>query len=223
MKLIYPNMQLSMRLMTGMLNFLVIERKDVFELATIALKDAAENKADEVMLYDDESQQNFSKIADVIFTSFEITYEKREIQKKLFGVLQGISETQDIISEFAEVNGQMLGLLEKLNFESEYDISFAEDFDFSSLMKNYSVHMREPEGRFAERAIEYMVNVKRLLAKDAFIFVNCDAYIPAEDYAYLEECAKQYELMVLFINSRQISLPVKANECIIDMDLCEIH
>ncbi len=223
MKLIYPNMQLSMRLMTGMLNFLVVERKDAFEIAAMALKDAAENKADEVMLYDDECQQNFSKVVDVIFTPFEITYEKREIQKKLLGVLQGISETQDIISEFAEVNGQMLGLLEKLNFESEYDISFAEDFDFGSLMKNYSVHMREPDGRFTERTIEYMVNVKRLLAKDAFIFVNCDAYIPAEDYAYLEECAKQYELMVLFINNRQISLPVKANECIIDMDLCEIH
>ena len=223
MKFVYPEMQLSMRLMAGNLNFLVVERKDAFELAAMALKDAVENKVDDIMLYDDESPQNFSKVADVIFTPFELTYEKREIQKKLFGVLQEISETQDIISEFAEVNSQMLGLLEKLNFESEYEISFAEDFDFGSLMKNYSVHMKEPDGRFVERAIEYMVNIKRLLAKDVFIFVNCDAYIPVEDYAYIEECAKQYELMALFVNNRQISLPVKANECIIDMDLCEIH
>ena len=223
MKLVYPEVQLSMKLIAGALNLLVIERMDTFETAASALKDAAENKADDIMLYNDESMQNFSKVADVIFTPFELTYEKREIQKKLFAVLQDVSESQDIISEFAEINGQMLELLEKLNFESEYDISFAEDFDFGSLMKNYSVHMREPDGRFAERTIEYMVNVKRLLAKDVFIFVNCDAYIPVEDYAYLEECAKQYELKVLFVNNRQISLPVKANECIIDMDLCEIH
>ncbi len=83
-----------------------------------------ESKADDIKLYENESAQKFSKIADVIFSPFDLVYEKREIQKKLFGVLQGISETQDIISEFAEVNAQMLSLLEKLNFESEYDISF---------------------------------------------------------------------------------------------------
>lgn len=223
MKLIHPNLQIKFELCIGKPNSLVIENSGYFERIAIDLLHAHEKKGEDVMLYQEEDRYDISKYADIVFTPFDLTYDKREIQKKLFINLQSISEMQDLISEFAEVNGQLLELLSKLDFDSEYDIAYEENFDFSVLLKNYSVHIREPEGCFAERAIEYMINLKKLLNKNVFVFINCDAYLAEEEYAYFEKCAQHYDLYILFINGRQIACPYTINECIIDRDLCEIH
>ena len=100
---------------------------------------------------------------------------------------------------------------------------FEEDFEFSVVLKNYSVRMHDPEGSFAERAIEYMTNMQKLLSKNVFLFVNCNAYLTMNDYAYIEQCASYYDLYILFICNQQIRLNHSGNEYIIDIDLCEIH
>ena len=162
----------------------------------------------------------FEGISKYILT---LTYDKREIQKKLFSSLQDIAETHDIMGFFAEANGCILELLDKLDFESEYNIVYEEDFNFTDFLKNYSVHICEPEGSFTERAIEYMINLKKLLDKNVFIFVNCDAYISENDYFHLEKCAQHYGIYILFLRNQQIPFQENINECIIDKDLCEIH
>lgn len=223
MKIIHPDLQIKFEIHLAKLNSLVIEKPEYFERIATDLSRAYEKKGEDIMLYQEENRYDISKYADIIFTPFNLTYDKREIQKKLFVNLQNISEMQDLMSEFAEANGYLLELLNKLDFDSEYDIEYEEDFDFSALLKNYSVHIREPEGRFIEKAIEYMVNLKKLLNKDVFVFINCDAYLAEDDYAYFEKCAQHYGLYILFINSRQIACSHAINECIIDRDLCEIH
>lgn len=223
MKLVHPDLQLKMELHKNQLNFLVVERTEYFEVLASALLHAQEKKSEEISIYQEENRYDIPKFADVIFTPFDLTYDKREIQKKLFLSLQSISEMQDLMGAFAEVNGKLLELLDKLDFASEYDIAYEEDFDFSAVLKNYSVHIREPEGRFADKAIQYIVNMKKLLNKNVFIFVNCEAYISEGDYAHFAKCAQHYELYILFLNSRQVSCPDRVNECIIDRDLCEIH
>ena len=223
MKLVYPNIQMSTELCNDRINSVVIERPALFEQFVMDLMIVSEKKSDEIMLYHEEERCDIAKHTDIIFTPFDLTYEKREIQKKLFLLLQEVSETQDIISAFAEANGRLLELLSQLNYESEYDIEYEADFNLQTVLKNYSVRICSPEGNFAEKAISYMTNLKKLINKDVFIFVNCDAYISECEYFHLEKCAQHYELYIIFVENRQISLQCSINEYIIDVDLCEIH
>ena len=223
MKLLYPKAQIKMDLYNDRLNSLVMEHTEIFEKIASAAMYATERKGEDMMLYHDENQYDISRYAEIIFTPFDLTYDKREIQKKLFSSLQDIAETHDIMGFFAEANGCILELLDKLDFESEYNIVYEEDFNFTGFLKNYSVHICEPEGSFTERAIEYMINLKKLLDKNVFIFVNCDAYISENDYFHLEKCAQHYGIYILFLRNQQIPFQENINECIIDKDLCEIH
>lgn len=223
MKLIYPNIQMSTELCKDRINSVVIERPALFEQFVMDLMVASEKKSDEIMLYHEENRCDIAKRADIIFTPFDLTYDKREIQKKLFTLLQEVSETQEIMSAFAEANGRLLELLSQLNYESEYDIEYEAEFNLQTILKNYSVRICEPDGNFVEKATSYMINLKKLLNKDVFIFVNCDAYISEGEYFHLEKCVQHYELYIIFVGNRQISLQYPINEYIIDMDLCEIH
>ena len=212
-----------MELKKGKVNMLALEPSKIFEQAAFMLKEVFEKKSDEISLYDNEDKYDLVRYADVIFTPIDLTYEKREIQKKLFLSLQSAAESQDLLSSFAEINGKLLETLNVLNHQSDYQLEFEEDFEFSVVLKNYSVRMHDPEGSFAERAIEYMTNMQKLLSKNVFLFVNCNAYLTMNDYAYIEQCAGYYDLYILFICNQQIRLNHGGNEYIIDIDLCEIH
>ena len=223
MKLICPKISLSMELKKGKANVLALESSRIFEQVTLMLKEVLEKKSDEISLYDNEDRYDLIRYADVIFTPFDLTYEKREIQKKLFLSLQSVAESQDLLSSFAEINGKLLETLNVLNHQSDYQLEFEEDFVFSAVLKNYSVRMHDPKGSFAERSIEYMTNMQKLLSKNVFLFVNCNVYLTMNDYAYIETCASYYDLYILFICDQQIRLNHSSNEYIIDIDLCEIH
>ena len=117
----------------------------------------------------------------------------------------------------------MLELLSALHYQSEYQLDYAADFTLSEILKNYSVRLAEPVGNFAEKAIDYMTNIQKMLCKDVFIFVNCEAYLATEDYAHIAKFAVYYDIYILFLQNRQIYLNQECNEYIIDLDLCEIH
>lgn len=223
MKFIYQNLSLIMELKKQKLNILVLESPVIFEKTLFSLKSASDKKGDEISLYRNEEKCDFSRCADVIFSPFDLTYEKREIQKKLFLSLQNTAETQDLLSAFAETNGRVLELLSALHYQSEYQLDYAADFTLSEILKNYSVRLAEPVGNFAEKAIDYMTNIQKMLCKDVFIFVNCEAYLATEDYAHIAKFAVYYDIYILFLQNRQIYLNQECNEYIIDLDLCEIH
>lgn len=85
------------------------------------------------------------------------------------------------------------------------------------------VQLKQPEGRFVERLIDYGTTVKQLLDKQVFVLANCAAYLTAEDYVYLQQWLQYEEVYVILLEQSQHPLYFPIHEVIIDTDLCEIY
>ena len=85
------------------------------------------------------------------------------------------------------------------------------------------VQLKQPEGRFVERLIDYGTTVKQLLDKQVFVLANCAAYLTAEDYVYLQQWLQYEEVYVILLEQSQHPLHFPIHEVIIDTDLCEIY
>ena len=113
--------------------------------------------------------------------------------------------------------------MDELKIYADYDLDFEEDFGLINLLKSFNVHLKDPEGRFAEKFIEYSSNMHRLLGKEIFIFISCIKYMNSQDVKFLIQHALYKGMRILFVENMQIDLNSDTNEYIIDNDLCELH
>ncbi len=223
MKIVYYKENLCIPINKKALNSLVIEDNDFFEQAVIRLYDTLEKKSEDVGLLVDETKSDITKFCELIVSPLELIYNKREIQKKFYAELFAVAEDLELLQLFAEQNGKMIEAIEKLQYETSYDIEFNEEFDFAQILKSYDVNIVKPSGTFATKLTDYMVTIRRLAGKNFFVIANCDAYLKGADYKEIEKIARHYEITVLFLRNRQVELNKDINEYIIDKDLCEIH
>lgn len=223
MKLFYYDLNLCFGLERGKLNSLVFESPQVFERVLIGFEQHLHKEAEPFALYEAENAVNLTKCGDMIISPFDLRYDKREQQRKLYSQLETLAEESDAAILIAEAYGKVIEILDALFFESEYEIEHKEELVLHELFKDLEVHIKNPEGRFIEKLVAYLTTVKQLLNKDFFIIANCDAYLEREDYCFLQECARYYSLCIVFLRNRQCGLKIEENEYIIDCDLCEIH
>lgn len=223
MKLVYYPLHFVMELERGKAASLVLEAPTFFERFVVDFfrKLAKQNEA--FAFYEGEKEKELVKCADLVTSPFDLTYNKREIQKKLLAELESSAFEQDLAKDLSEANGQIVSVLEQLRFSGVYEIEYKEDFGVMDVFRNYDVHLRDPEGSFAEKLTDYIATLRMLLGKELFVLANCDAYLTEEDYPHLEQCAAHYEVILLFLRNRQIGLRKGTKEYIIDSDLCEIH
>ncbi len=114
-------------------------------------------------------------------------------------------------------------MLDELNFQSDYEIEFSPEIDSIDIFDDFEVRLKEPEGKFVERIIDYTKTMHRLLMKDTFFFVNCGSFLDADDYIYLEKLAKYNEIALVFVEAEQRKVGFEGNELIIDKDFCKIY
>lgn len=223
MRLIYYPLNFVMELERGRTASLVLEDPALFERFLIDFFQKLGKQNEAFAFYEGEKEKELVKYADLLTSPFDLTYNKREIQKKLFAELEGLAFEQDLTKDLSEANGQIVSVLEQLRFSGIYDIEYKEDFGVLDFFRDYDVHLRDPEGSFAGKLIDYIKTLRMLLGKELFVLANCDAYLTEEDYSHLEQCAAHYEVILLFLRNRQMGLRKGIREYIIDSDLCEIH
>ncbi|MDY2960102.1 MAG: type II-A CRISPR-associated protein Csn2 [Hornefia sp.] len=204
-------------------NHLIIENPYVIDCLVNALKNRVLKIDDKIVLYEDEPI-DFNKSVQVCFSPVDLIFEKKEIQKKLFAEMKEAIETTEISSQFIEAQTIFLETLQRLRVEMDYEIDVEEDLGIEFLLKAFNVHLKNPEGNFSQRLIEYIVDINRILRKKVFIFVGCQAYIGIGDMQSIIEQLAYEEIYVLFIDGYQnFDLLEIGNHYIIDRDMCEIH
>ncbi len=223
MKLIYYELDFVAYFDKGKTYSIVLESPMVFEKFLIDLYNYINKIERPFAVYNDETEMDFAKCCEIVLTPFDITYNRREIQKKLFGEICNELAESEIINNLCDIHSEFLKILDNLKFLVRYDIEYEEEFNITDILKNYNVQIKNPTGRFVERIIEYMITLHSLLGKDFFIIANCDVYLDTDDYLYIEQCAAYYNLCVVFVRNRQLGLHNFEKEYIIDKDLCEIH
>lgn len=223
MKLVYYSLNLSFEIEKGKMTSIVLENPVVFERFLIDFHKHLEKEGEFFSVFTDTASSDLTKIGDLVSSPFDLHFEKREVQKRLYMELQKSAEENDTGHILAEYHGKMVQAMETLTFASDYEIEINEEFSIQEILKNFSVHIKDPEGSFVEKLTEYMMTANRLLGKKLFLLSNCDAYVADMEYAYIEECAAYYDICIIFLRNQQIQLPFAISEYIIDMDLCEIH
>lgn len=223
MKLICPQVNMTFSIKPQMLNRIVVEHPGYYEAVVLALYRQIYEKEETCSCFWKEEPYAIHKYFELILSPLDLAFCKKEIQKKLYQYLIGELELQELAGKIAEGYGTLVELLEETAVLSEYPIVFREEFDLTDWLKQMDVQIKQPEGSFLERLLDYATTMTRLLDKRVFVLANCEAYFTVEDYAYLEQWLRYEDVYVILLSQQQNPLHLAENEVIIDRDLCEIH
>ena len=223
MKLFYYNLSLEIKLSNDKLNALVVENGNELDKLVLAINKRVVKKGSQIELFEDLDKLEFHKFVDVLYSPIDITFDKKDIQKRLLLDLVEEIESRELIENFIEARTKFIDAIENLKIDSDYNFDIDANIGVDSFLKSFDIRLKEPEGDFSERLIEYMGNVHRLLGKKVFILVACKGYVNQSELKFIKEYAEYQGLKILFIDSNSFSLPEIVEEYIIDSDVCEIY
>lgn len=222
MKMIYYDYNIEMELNYGEITSIIIENPMLLDSFVVSLYNSLNKKEDKIHVLENFEKIDYIKMTDVIFSPVELTYDKRDVQKKLIQNILIEIDGSDLSYKFIEICSNFLENLDKIRMNSEYEIDFDENFEMRKLLQCFDIHLQEPEGNFVERFVEYISVMSKLVSKQIFILVCCSNYINEKDYELLEKHVAYESIAVLQIEGKENTLRNAKNQYIIDEDLCEI-
>lgn len=222
MKMIYYDYNIEVELNYGEITSIVIENPMLLDSFVVSLYNSLNKKEDKINVLENFEKIDYIKMTDVIFSPLELTYDKRDVQKKLIQNILVEIDGSDLSYKFIEICSNFLENLDKIRMNSEYEIDFDENFEMRKLLQCFDIHLQEPEGNFVERFVEYISVMSKLVSKQIFILVGCSNYINEKDYELLEKHVAYESIAVLQIEGKENTLRNAKNQYIIDEDLCEI-
>jgi len=222
MKIAYYDYNIEVDFSYGEISNIVIENPMVLDAFVMALHNSLNKKEEKIHVLEDFEEVNFVENTDLIFSPLGLSYERRDVQKRLIqNILEEISES-DISYKFSEICSDFLENIQQLEMDSEYEIDFDEDLDMQKLIKCFDIHLQEPSGSFVERLVEYISVMTKLMRKRIFILIGCSDYVDEVEYKLLEKHVAYEHVAVIKIEGKQNALKNLKNQYILDGDLCEI-
>ena len=222
MKIIHCEHNIEVNFDYGEIRSIIIENPRILDSFVLGLYNSTSRKEDKVYILDNFEKIEFAKLVDLVFSPLELTYEKKDIQKKLLqNILEEITES-DISYRFSEICSSFLENIYEVKINSEYEIDFDENLEMQKLIKCFDIHLKEPIGSFVERIVEYISVMSKLMGKQIFILVGCAHYIDNDEYKLLQKHVAHENVAVLTVEGRQNTLKNPGNKYIMDEDLCEI-
>lgn len=222
MKIIHCEHNIEVNFDYGEIRSIIIENPRILDSFVLGLYNSTIRKEDKVYILDNFEKIEFAKLVDLVFSPLELTYEKKDIQKKLLqNILEEITES-DISYRFSEICSSFLENIYEVKINSEYEIDFDENLEMQKLIKCFDIHLKEPMGSFVERIVEYISVMSKLMGKQIFILVGCAHYIDNDEYKLLQKHVAHENVAVLTVEGRQNTLKNPGNQYIMDVDLCEI-
>lgn len=222
MKIIHCEHNIEVNFDYGEIRSIIIENSRILDSFVLGLYNSISRKEDKVYILDNFEKIEFTKLVDLVFSPLELTYEKKDIQKKLLqNILEEITES-DISYRFSEICSSFLENIYEVKINSEYEIDFDENLEMQKLIKCFDIHLKEPIGSFVERIVEYISVMSKLMGKQIFILVGCAHYIDNDEYKLLQKHVAHENVAVLTVEGRQNTLKNPGNKYIMDVDLCEI-
>lgn len=222
MKIIHCEHNIEVNFDYGEIRSIIIENPRILDSFVLGLYNSISRKEDKVYILDNFEKIEFTKLVDLVFSPLELTYEKKDIQKKLLqNILEEITES-DISYRFSEICSSFLENIYEVKMNSEYEIDFDENLEMQKLIKCFDIHLKEPIGSFVERIVEYISVMSKLMGKQIFILVGCAHYIDNDEYKLLQKHVAHENVAVLTVEGRQNTLKNLGNQYIMDVDLCEI-
>lgn len=113
MKLCCPQLQTTFVMKPQILNRIVVEDAGSYEKLVLALYGQIYEKQETLSCFFDDAPYAIAKHFELILSPLDVTYDKKELQRKLYQYLAGELELLDISEKMAAVYGELLQLLEE--------------------------------------------------------------------------------------------------------------
>ncbi len=208
----------------GKLNFIIIEDIMHFQKIIYAIYNQINKVEESLMLYnDDYDMLNMSKCCDVIFSTMDISLQNSKVNKKLINYLQNEIIGNEINERFIENHSQLVNILDELENISDYEFTYNDEYSLDQILKNNSVKLKESEGNFVERLIEYIKISRDFLNINIFFLIGCKIYLNDGDYEHLRKWTEYQDVICIFVERDDTYMPLNANKYILDRDMCIIH
>lgn len=222
MKIIHCEHSIEVDFKYGEITNIAIENPRMLDNFILGVYSSIIKRDDKIYILDNFEKIEFTKLTDLVSSPLELTYDKKDVQKKLLqNILEEITES-DILYRFSEICTKFLESIYEVKMSSEYEIDFDENLELQKILKCFDIHLREPVGSFAQRFVEYISVMSKLIGKRIFILSGCSDYIGNEEYKLLQKHVAYENVAVLMVEGRQNSLKNLENQYIMDIDLCEI-
>lgn len=222
MKIIHCEHSIDIDFKCGEITNIAIENPRTLDSFILGVYSSIIKRDDKIYILDNFEKIEFTKLTDLVSSPLELTYDKKDVQKKLLqNILEEITES-DISYRFSEICTKFLESIYEVKMSSEYEIDFDENLELQKILKCFDIHLREPVGSFVQRFVEYISVMSRLMGKRIFILSGCSDYIDNEEYKLLQKHVAYENVAVLMVEGRQNSLKNSENQYIMDIDLCEI-
>lgn len=199
MRLDYLSYSESFKIKDNTLNDIIIESSHMFFDLVEAIYYSVIDESDEVRLWYNGEQIKITKEADVIISPYSLTFNKRDIQKKMLDLLIDELIYSGIDEAMTEINQRILGIVSDAISGFEYSMNYSNELSIQDIVKSIGIKPRNPEGSFTERLIEYIETLHRILNKRIFFIINCKSYIDKEDYSFLEKFSSIENITMIFV------------------------
>ena len=222
MKIINCEHSIDIDFKCGEITNIAIENPMMLDSFILDVYSSIIKRDDKIYILDNFEKIEFTKLTDLVSSPLELTYDKKDVQKKLLqNILEEITES-DISYRFSEICTKFLESIYEVKMSSEYEIDFDENLELQKILQCFDIHLREPVGSFVQRFVEYISVMSKLMGKRIFILSGCSDYIDNEEYKLLQKHVAYENVAVLMVEGRQNSLKNLENQYIMDIDLCEI-
>lgn len=223
MKLIYYPLDMKCDFFPDQLNRIVMEDKEVFGKFLFHLSSSIRKEDECFYLEEKDKVLQIDKTANLIASPFDLIYNKREYQKVLFNKMIEEIQVEGMQDSMALHLAGLLQNLEVLRNNLMYQIELDEEIDYSDIFKLFNVEIQHPKGTFVEKMLDFMGTALELLQRRIFFVANCDAYIESKWYEEIVKWASYQNVIVIFLENKQMDSEEKINEYILDRDLCVLH
>lgn len=129
----------------------------------------------------------------------------------------------DLQDRLVQNHAELLQIADSIKTESEYELTYNEEFEFQNICKYLSLRLEEPSGTFCEKIMSYAKITREFLHTEIFFLINCKAYFKKEEYACLQKWAAYQEICIVMVEGDENRLPSGLNKYIMDEDNCLIH
>lgn len=222
MRLVYYDYNIEIDFSYGKITNVVIENPLVLDGFIMGLWHTISKHEEKISVFYNFEKMDFAKITDLIFSPLELTYRKKDIQKRMIeGMLEEIIES-DLSFKFSEAYAALLEIVKQVKMNCEYEIDFDENLELKKLIKCFDIHLQEPSGDFLKRLIEYISVTAKLMNNKIFFLLGGFNFINDGEYNLLEKHVAYEDVAIINIEGKQNNLKCLENQYIMDVDLCEI-
>jgi len=221
MKLVNAELFLNIDIEENTPTVLAIENPKVLTSVVSQLYGMCNSGEGDFILSEDGKQLSIERTAEIIINPFQIDFNSRKIQSKLY------SELLDAEVFYAEdkalIQTLIIEYLDKLTQNVPYEMITNElDMDSMKLLKMFEVRIEPQCNSLLEKLVEYTKLLARLLKKGLLVFINISNYLGTEELNALFKICNYNKIKVLLIEHYELCLPFHVKTYIIDKDKCMI-